>query len=318
MKQYSYPKYRTILAALMFGLTFGGASKMAFAQAVDFHGTRNLAVNGTASQSSTRFGGVASRAIDGNDSGVYRDRSVTHTANVSDSWWQVELEQESRIANILLFNRTDNCCIGRLSDFTVEVLNNNGGVVWSQYFGSPTFPSLAAIDFTDMGMNIAGKTVRVSRNGVLSLAEVEVNGIAGTTPSSNLALTGAASQSSTRHGGSASRAIDNDPNGQWRNRSVTHTAAGNDVWWEVDLQQLSSIESVEIFNRTDCCSFRLTDYTVTLIAEDGDVTASSFPFATDFSTIIHYRSATARKVRISMATGEPLSLAEVRVFGTPE
>jgi len=321
LKQSFYPKCFTIMAAFMFFITIGGTPKTAFAQspAVDvfFTSTINLALGGTATQSSTRAGGVASRAIDNNDDGRYRNRSVTHTTDSPNSWWQVELEFDSRISNIQLFNRTDNCCIGRLSDFTVEVLNNNGGVVWSQFFSSPTFPTLSVIDFTEMGMNIAGKTVRVSRDGVLSLAEVAVNGTEFTTPTLNLALTGVASQSSTRFGASASRAIDNDPNGQFRNRSVTHTAPGNNVWWEVDLKEVSSIVSVEIFNRTDCCPERLTDYTVTLLDEFGDVTSSRFPYTTDFSTIIHYSSITAKKVRISMATGEPLSLAEVRVFGTP-
>ena len=42
-------------------------------------GDVNLALNGTASQISTNYGGVASSAIDNNTSGNYGDSTVTHT-----------------------------------------------------------------------------------------------------------------------------------------------------------------------------------------------------------------------------------------------
>ena len=40
-------------------------------------------------QSSTAYGGVAKRAIDGNTSGIYNDKSCTHTKNQKGeaSWW---------------------------------------------------------------------------------------------------------------------------------------------------------------------------------------------------------------------------------------
>jgi len=128
----------------------------------------NLALAGTASQSSTDYGGNPARAIDNNTSGTWRDSSVTHTSNLTNSWWQVELQQETQINQIVLFNRTDKCCSARLSDFTVSVLDHRGHVVWSQFYAEPPVPSLS------IHLSAVGNVVQVSRNGTLSLAEVQV------------------------------------------------------------------------------------------------------------------------------------------------
>ena len=130
----------------------------------------NLALNGSASQSSTSFGAIASRAIDGNSNGGFGSGSVTHTAPDADAWWQVRLSQTSDINQIVIHNRTDNCCLSRLSNYTVSVLNDSGNIVWSQNYSSAPAPS------NTININESGRTVRVSLNGTLSLAEVEVMG----------------------------------------------------------------------------------------------------------------------------------------------
>ena len=133
----------------------------------------NIALDGIASQSSTGFGGSAGRAIDGNTDGIYNNRSVTHTVNSSQPWWEVELSELSTIESIVLYNRTDNCCINRLTNFTVSVLNENGETVFSRDFSDAPEPS----DTIDVG-GVGGRTVRVQLNGTnpLSLAEVQVFG----------------------------------------------------------------------------------------------------------------------------------------------
>ena len=68
--------------------------------------TGNLALDGTASQSSTSHNGAASRAIDGNTNGVWRNASVTHTTATTGSWWQVELDSQVSIGDIVIYNRT--------------------------------------------------------------------------------------------------------------------------------------------------------------------------------------------------------------------
>jgi len=130
----------------------------------------NLALNGTASQSSTGYGGSASRAIDGNSNGKWGNGSVTHTAPNTNAWWQVRLSQTSNINQIVIHNRTDNCCTARLSNYTVSVLDNSGNTVWSQKYSGAPNPT------NTINLNRTGRTVRVSLNGTLSLAEVEVIG----------------------------------------------------------------------------------------------------------------------------------------------
>jgi len=130
---------------------------------------QNLALNGTASQSSTANNGNASRAIDNNTSGVWNQNSVTHTNNATNSWWQVDLGQDSDLDRIQLYNRT-NCCTSRLSNFSVSVLDANDKVVWTRYYSAPPSPSLT------INLDAVGRKVRVNLDGILSLAEVKVFG----------------------------------------------------------------------------------------------------------------------------------------------
>lgn len=137
--------------------------------------TVNLALNGNASQSTTAHGGVPSRAIDGNTNGNWSNGSVTHT-NASDSndWWEVDLGNTYTIDEIVVWNRT-NCCSGRLGNFTVQILNSGGSVVWSSTVTSAPSPD---VSLNTGGVN--GETVRIEQNltgsNPLSLAEVQVFG----------------------------------------------------------------------------------------------------------------------------------------------
>jgi len=57
-----------------------------------------LASNGsTATQVGTNYGGVASRAIDGNTDGNWNNGSVTHTNSTTNAWWQVDFGQTRSI-----------------------------------------------------------------------------------------------------------------------------------------------------------------------------------------------------------------------------
>ncbi|MCI0702092.1 MAG: HEAT repeat domain-containing protein, partial [Planctomycetia bacterium] len=84
----------------------------------------NVARMGKASQSSTEHGGVASRAIDGNTSGIFGDNSSTHTQEgTPDPWWEVDLGREVPVEQIVVWNRTDGALGNRLNNFTVRVLD---------------------------------------------------------------------------------------------------------------------------------------------------------------------------------------------------
>ncbi len=131
----------------------------------------NYAPYGTATQSSTDYGGDPSRAIDDNISGAYSQSSVTHTANEPNPWWQVDLGDDYTIGHIKVYGRTDECCKARLSDYTVYVLNANGDTTFSQSISS--FPD--PYEIIEVG-DTTGKTVLVQLNttNALSLAEVQV------------------------------------------------------------------------------------------------------------------------------------------------
>jgi SdrD B-like domain/GEVED domain/F5/8 type C domain/Secretion system C-terminal sorting domain len=132
---------------------------------------RNLALLGTASQSSTLSSATANLANDGNTNGVYGNGSVTHTYPAAAHWWKVDLPNAATLSQIVLWNRTD-CCGDRLNGALVEILDAGGTVVWSG-----NISSTASVTNTLNPPSIVGKTVRVSVNAyALSLAEVQVFG----------------------------------------------------------------------------------------------------------------------------------------------
>lgn len=141
----------------------------------------------------------------------------------------------------------------------------------------------------------------------------------------NVALGGSASQSTTGFGGLASRAIDGNTSGEWGDGSVSHTARGdNNPWWEVDLGSGFQIESINIWNRTDCCADRLNPFTVAVF-DYSHVLIASLPWASTPSPsqlfAVPTNIALTQFVRISQSlTDHPdinqrfLQLAEVQVF----
>lgn len=143
----------------------------------------------------------------------------------------------------------------------------------------------------------------------------------------NLAIFGTAEQSSThRTGASASRAIDQDTNGEWSGSSVTHTKSDSMPWWQVDLGKSATIEQINLFNRTDCCTKRLADGIVfvsdkpfgnnTLWSLLSDISVSKFEFEGALSAETEFSiNKRGRYVRVQLYGKGYLSLAEVQVMG---
>ncbi|HAR64668.1 MAG TPA: hypothetical protein DCR55_00415 [Lentisphaeria bacterium] len=118
----------------------------------------------------------------------------------------------------------------------------------------------------------AGRFVRIELPGkqrILSLAEVEVFATG-----KNVALRQKASASSEVGGGS-SLAVDGNIDGTYGRRSVTHSRTEANPWWEVDLGRAVEIESIKIYNRTDCCDERLHGFTLTVLDEERNVVLTS-------------------------------------------
>ncbi|HLU50382.1 MAG TPA: discoidin domain-containing protein, partial [Planctomycetota bacterium] len=145
----------------------------------------------------------------------------------------------------------------------------------------------------------------------------------------NLALRGVARQSSTGFNGEANRAIDGDTNGNYGSNTITHTADGDPApWWELDLRATVEIDTIVLWNRTDCCSQRLSNFRVTLLdaareevySDEFFTDGVSFPDTTLEGFEIFIGGELARYVRIDhlgdiSGAGLYVSLAEVQVFG---
>jgi hypothetical protein len=169
--------------------------------------------------------------------------------------------------------------------------------------------------------------VQLAGADYLSLAEVQVLG-AWAAPLFDLALGKTATQSSTAYSRPAANAVDGNVDGAYMNDSITHTDLNTNAWWQVDLGASASITSIRIWNRTDCCSNRLSNYWVFV---------SDTPFAaTDTPAALQNRAGTwgsfqaappnpsvtisvggnrGRYVRVQLAGADYLSLAEVQVLG---
>jgi RHS repeat-associated protein len=154
--------------------------------------------------------------------------------------------------------------------------------------------------------------VQLTGTDYLSPAEVKVWG----TAAANLALNKPATQSSDLGGGVASRAVDGNTNGNWYNNSVTHTNSEAGAWWQVDLGGMQPVQSVEVWNRTDCCSERLTYFKVWLLdSNQMEVTSINVSVQAGTPTTLPV-SGTARYVKVQLLGTDYLSLAEVKVWGT--
>ena len=153
------------------------------------------------------------------------------------------------------------------------------------------------------------------------VTEVEIK------PLPNIALGKPATQSTTANSAPASRAVDGNTDGAWGSGSVTHTnEPSNEAWWQVDLEATHPLDAIEIWNRTDCCSNRLSDYWV--MVSESPITADSLDEARTAAgvTAIHQEEVAGspttirlddlpgRYVRIQLESAtNPLSLAEVQV-----
>ena len=104
----------------------GAARTLTLAEVEVFNpGGRNIAPDGTASQSTLAHGGVPQRALDGNRSGAWGDGSQTHTIeNRPEPWWELDLGTEQELERIAIWGRTDNAALrARLDGFRVRVLD---------------------------------------------------------------------------------------------------------------------------------------------------------------------------------------------------
>jgi hypothetical protein len=143
-----------------------------------YPGAVNLALQGVATQSSTCYGGEASRAIDGNTDGNWRAGSMQHTCSGT-NWWKVDLgaDKQHTITSVSIYNRSD-CCNNRLTDADVQVLDSFENIVAFQTIEAGDVQAVYNFDFG----GVQGRYVRYKKNssGAFNIAEVEVMGFSST------------------------------------------------------------------------------------------------------------------------------------------
>ena len=267
----------------------------------------NVALGKRVTQSSTAFGGDASRAVDGKTDGDFGHQSVTHTNFQSKPWWQVDLDKEETIRQINIFNRTDTAQ-ERLSNFHVILLDSFGNEIERKRISALTNTAAQlAIDYKK------ARFVRIELEGhnALSLAEVQV------LRAENIAWKKQASQSSTAYGGDANRALDGNTNNTYSQNSITHTNFENKAWWQVDLGRSEQVGFVRLFNRGDGeLAKRLSNFDVILYNEKGQEVSKQFiKQLTSNQLDVQFNGQLGRYIRIQLRhEHQALSLAEVEVF----
>jgi Concanavalin A-like lectin/glucanases superfamily/Secretion system C-terminal sorting domain len=134
----------------------------------------------------------------------------------------------------------------------------------------------------------SGRYVRIQlpNTEVLSLAEVQVfsGGV-------NVALNKATQQSSDKqaNSGLSPLAVDGNTDGVYTDGSVTHTIEGYaqmEPWWQVDLGSSVAIDSVVIWNRTDCCGSKLKGFF--LFVSDNSYSTNTLAGSIAQSGVSHY------------------------------
>ncbi|MFE7566576.1 alpha-L-fucosidase [Streptomyces sp. NPDC057539] len=143
----------------------------------------------------------------------------------------------------------------------------------------------------------------------------------------NVAKATLATQKSDGYGGVAARAVDGDTDGVWGRGSVTHTKEPeSEAWWQTDLGSSRDIADIAVWNRTDCCGDRLSNYWV--FVSDAPLTSASVAgtLAQPGVKAFFQEKGAGRPTRIPADTkgrfvrvqltsaSAPLSLAEVEVL----
>ncbi|KAG1937942.1 fucolectin [Pimephales promelas] len=211
----------------------------------------NRAVRGAATQSSTSGNWFAGKAIDSNRGLL--NTACSSTLNQTNPWWRLDLHDMYRVSKVVITNRRD-CCAERINGAEIRIgnsLENNGSnnpicaVI-------PDIPAGESYNYSCDGMD--GRYVIVHIPGdqkILTLCEVEIYGYL----AENLAVDGAATQSSTSGDGFAEKAVDRGL--QQLYTGCSSTLNQTNPWWRLDLRYIYRVSNVVVTNRRDCCAERI-------------------------------------------------------------
>jgi hypothetical protein len=134
---------------------------------------------------------------------------------------------------------------------------------------------------------------------------------------SNVAMGQPATQSSTYDDpctGPASKAVDGNTSGNTGDCSFSTTNNEPQDWWQVDLGASYSIQVIDLWNRTDCCGERLSDFDL-LVSTDGTNWTTFYYPGVAPTTTSFVINAMVRYVKVQLRGQNYLTLAEVQVWG---
>lgn len=143
----------------------------------------NVARRKPAKQISRYSSGYASRAVDGNEKSNWSARTMSHTGNETNPWWEVDLGAQYDIRKIEIWNRTDPGYGKRLDKLTITI-SDKSGAAGQAFFGglrrySPTAKNPLTIYGTKTGRFVR---VKLQATNYLALAEVKVYGTKSSPP----------------------------------------------------------------------------------------------------------------------------------------
>ena len=145
----------------------GSNPYLSLAEVQVFSGDQNLALKGTATQSSTSHEGVASLAIDGNTNGdFFAAKSTTHTAGEANPWWEVDLGSPAVIDRVVVWNRTDGNVGTRLNHFKVQLLDQDRKSIFETVQKQPPAPYVSLPTDGAKPVGVAAVELHSSASGV--------------------------------------------------------------------------------------------------------------------------------------------------------
>ena len=196
-------------------------------------------------------------------------------------------------------------------EWTTGIIPSDG-VTYTEYAVSSTLTDGQANALTAFGSVPVGPTQNLAV------------GATATTPSTGWIRSGVHGTS-----GIPEAAFDGITDGNYNNGSVSHSQYENQPWLDADLGAVMTLDNIELWNRTDCCSSRLRDVVILVsdtpmtgrsLAEleaDSSVTAFDLPGVHPTTSITEMAGLQGRYVRIQMRGSGYLHVAEVVVNGWP-
>ncbi|KAL3878243.1 hypothetical protein ACJMK2_030608 [Sinanodonta woodiana] len=116
----------------------------------------------------------------------------------------------------------------------------------------------------------------------------------------------------------AARALDGDANTRFQSFSCTHTMDEMSPWWRVNLEVVYTIARIVLYGRSDCCTERLSGFSVSFATNSSFNQVFNYPMTTPplVMEVITLSENYAQHVEISLRDiNQSLTLCEVFIFG---